>query len=343
MEMPESDERKWYVLHFINKSGKPTPKRHIDDFNKEGHSLELFAPIVRMAHAVNGKVEYKEKSLTYYYVFVKGVFDEIKELCGRQGNDLSFLLDRGSANRYATISDSSMDNFKIIARAHTNTVPFFNIEDVELSEGDLVEVVGGDYDGLKGSFMPKPRSNKGNLVIAVTAALGVVAWDINAKNIRILEFANDTRRQYDLVDSFIPKLLPILRKFHAGEDLTTKEKSQLTVFNRRMGAVTTPNHKAEAKLLATLMCVQILLGDLAAFRLTEKRFEKRKAALTNFWTTALVELMMSVALNDMKRLKDAYAKLPNSTDALTNTQKQLTEEFQHYLPSPQNSIDGNNS
>lgn len=340
--MPESDERKWYVLHFINKSVKPTPKKHIDDFNKEGHSLELFAPIVRLAHIVDGKVEYKEKSLTYFYVFVNGAFDEVKELCGRPNNDLSFLLDRSSENRYAVISDSDMENFKIYARAHTNTIPFFNIEDVELNEGDIVEVVGGEYDGLKGAFMPKSRSNKGNLVIAVTAALGAIAWDINAKNIRILEFAQDTRRQYDIVDSFIPKLLPILRKFHAGEDLSTKEKSLLNIFNQRMGTVTLSNHKADAKLRATLMSVQFLLGDVAAFRLTEELFEKRKAALTNFWTIALVELMICVVLNDMKKLKDAYEKLPNSTDTLTNTQKQLIEEYRYYLPEYASPIVENN-
>ncbi len=331
MEMLDTDEKMWYVLHFIHKSGKPSPQRHIDDFNREGHELELFAPIIRPAHVVNGKVKYFERLLTFYYVFVKGTFDEIKELCSRPDNDLSFLLDRGSTNRYGIISDSDMENFKIIARAYANTIPFFNIEDIELNEGDFVEVVGGDYNGLKGTFIPKSRSNKGNLVIAVTTGMGAIVWNIDAKCVRILKFARDTRRQYDLVDSFIPKLLPILRKFHAEERLTDKEKSQLNVFNQRMGMVSPANQKAEAKLLATLMCVQIILGDMEGFRETQKRFEKRKSALTNIWTLALVELMISVVLNDMPRLKEAYGSVQNTTDKLTNTQTQLLEEFQHYI------------
>ncbi len=331
MEMLDTDEKMWYVLHFIHKSGKPSPQRYIDDFNREGHDLELFAPIIRPAHVINGKVRYFERLLTFYYVFVKGTFDEIKELCSRPDNDLSFLLDRGSTNRYGIISDSDMENFKIIARAHANTIPFFNIEDIELNEGDFVEVVGGDYDGLKGTFIPKSRSNKGNLVIAVTAAMGAIVWNIDVKCVRILKFARDTRRQYDLVDSFIPKLLPILRKFHAEERLTDKEKSQLNVFNQRMGIASPANPKAEAKLLATLMCVQIILGNMDGFRETQKRFEKRKSALTNIWTLALVELMISVVLNDMPRLKEAYKSVLNTTDNPTNTRAQLLEEFQHYI------------
>lgn len=341
MEMLNTGEKKWYVLHFINKSGKPSPKNYIDSFNREGHDLELFAPIIRPAHVVNGKVRYFERLLTFYYVFVKGSFDDVKELCSQRDNNLSFVLDRGSTKRYGIISDSEMENFKIIARAYTNTIPFFNIEDIELNEGDLVEVVGGDYDGLRGTFMPKSRSNKGNLVIAVTAAMGAIVWNIDAKCVRILEFARDTRRQYDLVDSFIPKLLPILRKFHAGQVLADREKSLLNVFNQRMGIVSPANQKAEAKLLATLMCVQFILGDMDGFRETQKKFEKRKSALTNIWTSALVELMISVVLNDMPRLKEAYKSVQNPTGKLTNTQTQILEEYSHYLEpeSPQQGID----
>ncbi|MDE7426776.1 MAG: hypothetical protein K2M79_03145 [Muribaculaceae bacterium] len=331
MEAQKAEERKWYVLHFIKKSGKTTPQKYIDDFNKEGYGLELYAPVIRPAQVNHGKVEYKERLLTFYYVFVRGFFEEVKELCLRPNNDLSFLLDRGSENRYATISDSDMENFMIYARAQTNALSFFNLEDIELNEGDVVEIVGGEYDGLKGTFLPKSRSSKGNLVISVTAALGAMAWNVDARHVRILEFAQDTRRQYDIVDAFIPKFLLILRKFHAGKELDAKDKSLLNVFSLRMGVVSLSNHKAEAKLLAVLMCVQFILGDVAALKNTQERFEKRKAALTNIWTIALVELMMSVTLNDCQRLREAYKRLPLPSENLTKTQREMIDEYRYYL------------
>ncbi len=332
MELLNSEEKQWYVLHFINKSGNLSPKDLISGFNRRGHDLELFAPIIRPAHVINGKVRYVERLLTFYYIFVKGTLRDVKELCMQQDNELSLLLNRSSSNhRYAIVSDAVMESFKIFARVHTNTIPFFNIDDIELNEGDVVEVVDGAYAGLKGTFMPKSRSNKGNLVIAATAAMGAVLWDIDAKVVRILEFARNTRRQYDMVDAFIPKLLPILRKFHAEESLTEKEKAQLTVFNLRMGVASLSNHKAEAKLLAVLMCVQFILGDMEGFRYTQQRFEKRKTAVTNQWTLALIELMKYVAQNDMLRLREAYESIQASSDNPTNTQTQLLEEFKHYI------------
>ncbi len=331
MEESKTDEKQWYILCFISKSGKPSPQKYIDAFNREGHSLELFAPIIRLAHVVNGKVEYKEKLLTYFYVFVKGTFDEIKELCSRRDNNLSFLLDKGSERRYGIINELDMNSFKIIARAHTNTIPFFNIDDIELSEGDIVEVVDGRYSGLRGTFMSKPRSNRGNLVIAATACLGAVVWNIDAKYVRILKFAHDTRRQYDIIDSFIPRLLPVLRKFHLQENLTDKEKTTLSVFNQRMNVVALNNHKLEAKLMATLMCVQTIIGDIEGYKISSTRFDKRKSSVTNPWTKALIELMISVADNDISRLKQAYIVIKSSSDDLTKTRKQLLDEYRFYI------------
>ncbi len=329
MELSESKDRHWYVLYHISRKEKPNDL--IENFNREGHNLELFAPIIRPAHIVNGKVRYVEKLLTFYYIFVKGEFEDIKELCVRRNNELSLMLDRSSTNRYATISDGDMENFKLIARAHANVIPFFNIDDIELNEGDLVEVVGGQYNGLRGTFIPKNRSNKGNLVISATADMGAILWDIDAKIVRILEFARNTRRQYDFIDAFIPKLLSILRKYHANIPLADKEKSQLNIFNLRMGIVSLNNHKAEAKLLGVLMCVQTILADMPALKTTRQRFEKRKRALTNLWTMALIELMMSVVNNDMQKLRSAYDRIYEATEAPTKTQSQLLEEFKYYL------------
>jgi len=308
------------------------PQTYIDDFNMGSERVELFAPIIRIAEVVGGKVVFKEKLLTFYYVFVKGTLKDVKELCAIQGNGFSFMLDRGSEKHYGIISEEAMKSFKLIARLYSNTIPFYDIENIELEDGDLVEVVDGDYAGLTGTFMPKSRSNKGNLVIAATAASGAVVWDIDAKYVRILKFARNTHRQYDLLDSFIPKLFPILRKFHAGDKLTEKDKSLLSVFNQRMGAVSLDNnHKLEAKLLATLMCVQYILGDMHGYDESARRFGKCKNAITNIWTQALTSLLLFVVKNDIACLADNYKNIESTSEKLTESHKQLVSEYKHYL------------
>ena len=332
-EQSEHTERHWHVLNFIRNLGRPSPRQHIDAFNRSGHALELFAPIIRPAVIVNGKVVFKEKLLTYYYVFVRGALDEIKELCARNDNTLSMMLNRGGVQRYAIIKDADMERFKLIANLHVNSIPFFNIEDIDLERGDKVEIIDGEFAGLRGTFMPKARSTKGNLVIAATESHGTILWDVDAKYVRILEFAKNTRRQYDLLDAFIPRLYPVMRRYFAGEMLSEKDKSQLAVFNSRMGAVTFDNHKLEAKLLAVLISVQTILGDEPALLRSRKRYEKRRGAVTNEWTSALIELLESVTNKDIAPLEPIYYRLIATDTPLTAAQAQLLEEYRHYLTS----------
>lgn len=326
-----AEEKYWYVLNFISRSGIPFLQKEIDRFNGDRPTLELFAPVIRPAKIANGNVVYTDRLLTYYYVFVKGPLSDVKELCARQGNGLSLMIDRGSANRYGMLGDAEMENFRIIARAYTNSMPFFNISDIDLEEGDRVEIVGGEFAGLKGTYFPKSRSSRGKLVIAATADLGTVLWDVDTRYVRILEFARDTRRQYDILDAFIPKLLPVLRKFHDNKSLTDKEKSQLAVFSQRMGVVAPDNHKVEAKLLATLMCVHTIIGETEGYNDARARFEKRISSVTNPWTQALIGLMTGVSQNDMASVKAAYDSVSNITDSPTGTQKELLEELEYYI------------
>lgn len=333
----DTDERCWYVLNFISRSGIPFLQKEIDRFNGGSPSLELFAPVIRPARVVNGRVEYTDRLLTYYYVFVKGALADIKELCARQGNGLSLMIDRGSDHRYGMLGDAEMENFRIVARAYANAIPFFSIRDIDLEEGDKVEIVGGELDGLRGTYIPRPRSSKGKLVIAATADYGTALWDVDARYVRILEFARDTRRQYDLLDSFIPRLLPIMRKFHADERLTDREKSQLAVFSRRMGVVSPDNRKVEAKLLAVLMCVQTITGDTEGYASSSARFGKRRSAVTNPWTQALIGLMEGVVHNDLAPVKAAYDSVSHLTDKPTRTQKELLEELSYYVKQAEHS------
>lgn len=319
------------MLNFVKPTISAKPQQFVDEFNRCGQRVELFAPIVRPAQVINGKVVFKEKLLTFYYVFVRGTLTDIKELCAIPNNGFSMMIDKSSERRYGIISDAVMANFRMVVRHYENTLPFYNIEDVALEEGDLVEVVSGEFAGLTGTFMPKPRSNKGNLVIAATTSLGAVIWNIEASYVRILKFAHNTRRQYDLLDSFIPRLYPVMRKYHHGEKLTDKDKSLLTVFSQRMGVVIPENRKLEAKLLATLVCVHSILGDMRGRDESIQRFVRNNEIVTNPWTKALIILLTSVANADISQMAQAYATIRDASTKLTASQKQLLEEYRFYL------------
>ncbi len=331
---PNIKGKHWFVLNFVRPNPMSKPEKHIEIFNRNravDDSVELFAPTFKLSEVVDGKVVFKEKSLTFFYVFVRGTLEDLKELCCNSTHGFSFIIDRLSINRYGIVSDETMNSFKQIALLYSNVIPFYNIDDIDLEGGDIVEIIDGRYAGLRGTYMPRSRSNKGNLVIAATANLGTVIWDVEAKYVRILKFARECRRQYDLLDSFIPKLFPILRKYHEGVKLSQKETSLLSVFNQRMCVVAPDNGKLEAKLLATLMCVQCILGDMSGHARTCQRFKRRENEITNNWTRALVTLLQSVTNRNLSALKSAYDSICLDSEGHTARQKLLLTEYDHYL------------
>lgn len=320
-----NEKKHWFVLNFVRQQGCASPTDAIAAF---GRPLELFAPTIKATVKVGEKIIFREKPLTFHYLFVRGTLDDVKALCSSSANGFSFVLNPGSQSRYAIVTDDDMESFKEIARRFDNTLPFYNIEAIDLQEGDLVEVIDGPFAGLKGRYLPKSRSNKGNLVIAATDQLGTIIWNVEARYVRILRFAPGNNRQYDLIDKFITRLLPILRHFHSRLPLTQREKSALAVFCLRMEVVEPENPKIRAKLLAALRCAQTILGHSAAATRSAARLAQCIDSVTNPWTRALINLLDAALAPNLAPMRQIRASLPQPQTA---SQRLLALEVNHYL------------
>lgn len=327
-----SEDKKWFILNHFE--ALPAPRRQtaqtcIDRFNSAGDSqLELFAPTFVKAVNINGRQIKREQPLTFHYVFVRGTLDEIKRLCSLS-NGFSFVLNRSSEERYATVDDKRMDDFKAIARAYSNSLPFFALDDIDLEAGDKVEIVEGSFPGLVGYYMPKAKSSSGDIILSVNQNLGTVVYDVKAKYVRVLEFSKKSRRSYDQIDAFIPRLLQALRHYHEGVVLSDKEKSDITLFVRRMSVVKIDNHKLDAKLQALLFGAYQILGNIVESKRAKDRFIKISHSVTNEWTEALITLIFSVINKDFAQLES----IRNNLEKLTPTSifhHNLMDEYAYF-------------
>lgn len=320
----------WYVLNYIgNVPYRNAVQKTVDQFNKaENLNLELFAPTHVVREEKDGKVCMKRIRLAYHYVFLRGMLDDIKRLC-RMDNGFSFLINHGSAERYAVIGDKEMRQFKDIARAYENCLPYYSLRDIDLEDGDLVEIVNGDFPGLVGTFFPKAKSNSGNIVLRVAQNLGTMVYDIKASDVRVLRFASNSTRAYDQIDAFVPKLLKALRHYYAGESLPAALSSRLAVFCMRLDSVRLSNPKLEAKLLALLSVANHLLGNITCYERQRERYEKCKASVSNLWTESLIELLFAVTDNDLGRLAIGEALIADCKP-LSAAQRELLKEYTYY-------------
>ena len=329
--------RDWYVLNYIGQASRDSAGKTVDRFNTANDTaLELFAPTYVVKEERKGEMKFRTVNLTFHYVFVKGSFDEVKRLCG-QPNGFSFLIDHGSDERYAVIDDRRMSHFKNIARAYKNCLPYFPLDDIDLEDGDLVEVVKGDFPGLIGHYMPNAKSKTGNIVLNVYNNVGTIAFNVKATDVRVLEFSTHATRANDQIDAFVPQLFKALRHYSADEELPVTLAAKLSVFTGRMGVTRLNNRKLDAKLQLLLHAANRLIGDSAEAAKAMARFQKLQDVVTNDWTKGLVNLVMGILDKDserhtidFERLSAAYATL-KKLSADSKAKKLLLEEYAYYL------------
>ena len=321
----------WYVLNHIARPGLGIAEREVERFNAwQQADLRLFAPTYVVREEKAGDIRFRTANLTFHYVFVRGTFDHVKRLCA-EANGFSFLLDRSSDNRYATIDDGRMASFQNIARAYRNCLPYFPLGDIDLEDGDLVEVIRGDFPGLIGRYMPKPGARSGNIVLNVYNKVGTIAFDVKATDVRVLEFARNSKRANDQIDAFVPHLLDALRHHHDRPDEPLPEPlvARLSVFSGRMEVARLGNRKLDARLQILLYGAFTLIGDTAAAASALEKYHKLAASVTNDWTRALITLILSLLTRDKTQLEATYAKLKElSPDSAMK--KRIKSEYDHY-------------
>ena len=323
----------WFVLNYIPSivARHETAEAVVGRFNKvNDEELELFAPTFVKMVETGGKLKRIETPLMFHYVFVRRSLGCVKDLCS-QTNGFAFVLSHLDSPRYLSITDQSMEAFKTVARYYANQIPCFSTEEIDLEEGDYVEVVQGAFSGLKGRYISKKRGRSGNLLIAVTQDLAATVYAVKADYLRVLEFAKNSKRAYDQVEAFIPRLFAAMRVYRSGGKLDAGLIAPLVVFCRRFDSVKFDNAKFEAKLQLLLMTACKILGDADGFRKAQASFEKLAVNLTNRWTKALAALCLSVMSCDAEGIAPGREFLPESSAGESKAQAELRAEYEYYL------------
>lgn len=333
--------RCWFVLNFISPSLKrrETAEYVIDKFNAStGCSLDVFAPTFVEVSLDGDRVRTLERPLLFHYIFVRGEESEVKTLCSVV-DGFSFVMNHAGTNRYLTIKPASLEAFRIIARLYGYKLPCFPVNESLLETGDEVEVMVGPFAGLQGTYISRKGSSQGQILISVTQNLAAVAYDIKAEYVRIIRFARDSKRAYDQIEAFVPRLFTALRRFKDDEKMSPSEIAPLVVFCRRMECVSLNNPKLDAKLQLLLMTAYAVLGNNDEYRLARERYFRLQDKMTNVWTLGLAKLLVGVVDDDVFELESGFELISNEMcRKLSKSQTALVSEYEHYLSKTHTSV-----
>lgn len=336
----------WHVLYLnggTHASVAARARRLIDTYNANATAdaskapdapvadpgpVELFAPVIAAYTHNDGRVTRRERALTYQYIFVRATTAQIRALCAMH-RALVPVMNPDNTHTYAVVADTAMDAFRRIAAAMRNSLPLYDIRDLALEEGDLVEIAEGPFAGLRGIYFPRRASSSGNIVIRGSQGLGAVLYDVRARYVRVLSFSPLTRRAYDQTDAILPHLYAALRLHVARTPLPDSLITRLTVFIRRLETAQIPGDKARARLLVILAAAATVLADDARARAFHARLTPLLPSLTSPAARALHTLLTAAATRRLTSLDAARPLLAALPATRANTL--LLNEYRHYL------------
>ena len=240
----DANLKQWYVL-----SARESVKRLEQQFEtlsasrlrKGGEPIDYFLPTCVVASSLFGESRMTRKKLVGNYIFVHDSYANILDM--KRSMESLWLLPHPDNNqdekRYMTISDRDMDVFKSIAVAYANQLPCYPIDTVDLEEGDKVEIVGGEFDGVCGTLQCRQGHNGGKVLMQVGNLFVVSTPDIRPQYIRILQFGKGNRHPYRNFEAHLSRAILALKHLFGCENtgLTTEDIAAMAVFVGRFNAL----------------------------------------------------------------------------------------------------------
>lgn len=269
------------------------------------HDIRLFAPtFVKATESPTATAMRWESPLTCQYMFLRATLRELQEFrayCPLV-NPVADLGARGTSAQppapstpipYLTLSDRAMDNFRRLAATLRYRIPIYRPGEIDLARTDEIEIIGGQFAGLRGRLLRQQGVNGGTVVFEIGNRLVASVANVNPRYIKVLAFAPGRKNAYELIDRFIRlRLRPALELWLSTGRTPlhplTPEGAAVAALTARYGDTRITSPKLRAKLAALLQLSFTMMGDTAQADRHRRQLIADLPAVTNPVTLTLV-------------------------------------------------------
>ena len=165
------DSVKWYAM-------RVTYRRElaVRDTLEEG-GMECFVPL-RLTIKVDAKGRRKKVMVPIVnsLIFVHARQSQIQAV--KVGiPHLQYIVDKNRAK--ITVPEKQMTQFKAVCGTYDESLLFFDPQELNLTQGTPVRIIGGEFEGYEGIFMKVKGKRDRRVVIAIEGVIAVVMATIH--------------------------------------------------------------------------------------------------------------------------------------------------------------------
>lgn len=323
----------WHIISGLraNMRTRRPLSQLVDRYNTtHSASLQYFNPtFVQLSQATDGLPRRVSKSLLCNYIFLRGSLNDIRQFCAAnpEYSPIVHKSVNGNERQHLRISETEFQNFRRIAAVFRYRVPCFSLDEIDLERGDYVEIIGGPFDGVCGTLHHRRGTDGGRVIVRVSGLLAIATYDILPQYIKVLRFAPGTKRIYDVMDNYLPRLRRAIASHLATGSLAIPDIAAVSYFISRYGDTEIDTDKLRAKHLALLT---------ASYRITDNDDRCRdtlplalhslRTSVTNPWTQALILQLLYIGTADTQYLHEAARLIAGSrtdTAGLSAAQREI--------------------
>ena len=167
--------KQWYVL-------RVTYQREIMAKDKlDAIGVESFVPMLRKKHiGTNGKTVWKREAALHNYIFVRSTRDKIDSIKKEYIPWLRYVIspNRDDERKIMIVQEKQMQSFIAVAGNVDERILYLNPDEVNLTKGDRVRIVGGIFEGAEGFLVKIEHKREKRVVVKIDGITAVATTSI---------------------------------------------------------------------------------------------------------------------------------------------------------------------
>ena len=175
----EKESEVWYAM-------RATYRRELDAMRLlEKENLGCFIPMQYKISIKRGKKVRVLLPVVHNLLFVHACPSELKCIKS-QITYLQYITDTRSGQKII-ISDNEMQRFIAVAGTYNDHLMYFQPNELNLSKGTRVRVIGGDFEGQEGVFLKVKGARDRRVVIEIQGVIAVALATIHPDLIEVIK------------------------------------------------------------------------------------------------------------------------------------------------------------
>jgi Transcription termination factor nusG. len=147
-------------------------------------SIETYIPMRYEIKVINKQKKRNKVPIIHNLIFVHTTPTIIKEV-KRELPYLQYIMDNRSKEKII-VPDKQMNNFIEVTSLTDKKLLYFKEEDINLSKGEKVRIIGGEFKGYEGIFVKVKGARDKRVVIAIKGIVAVAMATINPEFIEVI-------------------------------------------------------------------------------------------------------------------------------------------------------------